>query len=264
MDAGTVIRVRGLEARYGDDVILRDVDLDVRRGERMAVLGGSGCGKSTLLRHLVGLASPYAGSVVLNGVDIVSCSEGRYRETLRGIAVLFQSSALLGSMTVGENVALPLTAYSGLPPRAVERIVRLKLAMVGLEGYQDHLPDALSGGMRKRAGLARALALNPGILFLDEPSAGLDPLTSAGIDDLILRINAELGTTMVIVTHELASIFAVAQRVVMIDRDARGIIAEGEPRRLRNESADPRVRGFFNRESPAGGSAPAAMEGPQK
>ena len=257
MDAGPVIRVRGLEARYGDEVILRDVDLDVYRGERMVVLGGSGCGKSTLLRHLVGLAPPYAGSVVLNGVDIVACSEGRYRETLRGIAVLFQSSALIGSMTVGENVALPLVAYAGLPPRAVERIVHLKLAMVGLEGYQDHPPDALSGGMRKRAGLARALALNPGILFLDEPSAGLDPVTSAGIDDLILRINAELGSTMVIVTHELPSIFAVAQRVVMLDRDARGIIAAGDPRRLRHESPDPRVRRFFHRESPDGKRATA-------
>lgn len=244
-----VIRVRHLEARYGDDLILRDVNLDVAAGERLVVLGGSGCGKSTLLRHMVGLDPPYAGRVEINGIDIVTCSEHRYRQTLRRIAVLFQSSALIGAMTVAQNVALPLLEYAGLPARAVDRIVQMKLRSVGLEGYGGYLPSALSGGMRKRAGLARAMALNPDILFLDEPSAGLDPVTSAGIDDLILRINAETGATVVIVTHELASIFRVSQRVVMLEREARGIIAEGDARELQRSSPLPQVRRFFNRQS---------------
>ena len=210
------------------------------------ILGGSGCGKSTLLKHLIGLIRPVAGRVLIDGEDICEREETKFRRILRKFGVLYQSAALFGSMTLAENVALPIHEYTDLPKDAVDTLVRMKLKLVGLDGYENHLPSEISGGMKKRAGLARAMALNPKILFFDEPSAGLDPITSAELDDLILRINRSLGTTMVIVTHELQSIFTVSDRIIMLDKRTRGIIAEGDPRYLRDHSRNVFVRQFFN------------------
>lgn len=248
MERRTVIEVRDLVAVYGGDVILDGVSFDVYDGEIFVVLGGSGCGKSTLLKHLIGLNRPRSGHVIVAGHDISHGDEQTYQATLRKIGVLYQSGALLGSMTVAENVALPIQEYTDLPPDAVNTLVEMKLSLVGLSGYEHHLPSEISGGMKKRAALARAMALNPQILFFDEPSAGLDPVTSAELDQLILDLNTILGTTMVIVTHELQSIFAVAQRVIMLDKRTRGIIAEGDPGFLRDHSRNPFVRRFMNRE----------------
>jgi phospholipid/cholesterol/gamma-HCH transport system ATP-binding protein len=247
MENNAIIKVRSLIARYGKDVILDNVSFDVFSGEILVILGGSGCGKSTLLRHMIGLDSPYSGKIILDDVDITSGNDASFHNTLTKIGVLFQGSALFGSMTLEENIALPIEEYSGLTTSAIESLVKMKLGMVDLSGYENHMPSELSGGMKKRAGLARALALNPKILFLDEPSAGLDPVTSSEIDELILHINKSIGTTMIIVTHELASIFRVAQRVIMLDKTSKGIIAQGDPGYLRDHSQIPFVRQFFNR-----------------
>ena len=243
------IAVEGLECRYGGTTVLRDVSFTVPAGELFFVIGGSGCGKTTLLRHLVGLAAPAAGTVRYFGEDFTAAGRAERRRLLRTFGVLYQSAALWSSMTVAENVALPLELYTPLSRRERQEIVALKLAQVGLAGCEEYFPAELSGGMRKRAGLARALALDPRIVFFDEPSAGLDPVTSRQLDGLILQIRATLGTTMVIVSHELASIYALADRVIMIDRGARGIVAEGRPRDLAAASPDPRVREFLTREA---------------
>jgi len=247
MNRQPIIQVRDLIARYGEETILEGVSFDVYEGEIFVILGGSGCGKSTLLKHLIGLIRPSAGQVVVDGQDIARAGSVEYHRLLRRIGILYQSGALFGSMTLAENVALPILEYTDMSSDMVSALVRMKLTLVHLEGYEDYLPSEISGGMKKRAGLARAMALNPKILFFDEPSAGLDPVTSAGLDNLILHLNKSLGTTMVIVTHELQSILAVAQRVIMLDKGAKGIIAEGDPRHLRETSRNPLVWRFFNR-----------------
>ena len=242
-----VVEVQGLGAGYGADVVLQDVSLDVYRGEILVIAGASGCGKSTLLRHMIALSLPSEGRVKIDGVDITLASEEELKIVRRGIGVLFQSSALLGSMTLAENVALPLTEFYDFPGPVIDTMVRIKLSMVGLEGYEDHFPAELSGGMKKRAGIARAMALDPKVLFLDEPFAGLDPITSAELEMLIKKLNNGMGTTMVIVSHELDAIFNIAGRIVMLHKDKKGIIAEGDPRVLRDQSPDERVRRFFSR-----------------
>jgi phospholipid/cholesterol/gamma-HCH transport system ATP-binding protein len=241
------IRVDNLTAAYGDDVILKGVTFQVKRGEVVVIAGGSGCGKSTLLKHIVGLHSLAGGRVEINGVDIAAAGDRQLSLVRQGFGVLFQSGALFGSFSLLENVTLPLLDFTSLSRKAAEMVGRAKLAMVNLAGYENHLPSELSGGMQKRAGLARAMALDPAILFFDEPSAGLDPITAAELDRLIIRINQAMGTTMVIVTHELASIYNIAHRVVMLDKSVKGIIAQGPPKELRDNSTDPRVSDFFHR-----------------
>lgn len=243
----TVIDVRGFRAEYEGNVVLRDVDFSVSRGEVFVILGGSGCGKSTLLKHMIGLYRPAAGKILIHGVDVWGSEEERLG-ILRQIGVAYQSGALFGSMTLLENVRLPLEEWTRLPDRAMNLISTLKLRQVGLEGFEHHFPSEVSGGMKKRAALARALALDPEILFLDEPSAGLDPITSASLDQLILRLKKSLGVTFVVVTHELDSIFKIASRVIMLDKGRKTIVAEGDPRELRDRSEDEWVRRFFNRE----------------
>jgi len=243
-----VIEVENLTARFGDDTILAGVSFQVFKGEILVILGGSGCGKSTLLKHMIGLYRPSAGRVLINGVKVDANNEAALRQLRTDFGVLFQSGALFGSMTLAENVALPLQEYTDLSPAAIAAIVKMKLSLVNLAGYENHLPEEISGGMKKRAGLARAMALDPTVLFFDEPSAGLDPISSVELDNLIKGINAGMGTTMVIVTHELESIFSIAHRVVMLDKSAKGIIAVGDPKDLKEHSPDLRVTSFFNRQ----------------
>ena len=239
------IAVEDLECRYGNTIVLSGVTFTVRAGELFFIIGGSGCGKTTLLRHLIGLMRPTHGAVRYHGEDFTNADLATRRSLLKTFGVLYQSAALWSSMTLRENVALPLEQYTALSRRERDEIVALKLAQVGLAGFEEYFPAELSGGMRKRAGLARALALDPRVVFFDEPSAGLDPVISRTLDALIRQIRETLGTTMVIVSHELASIYALADRVIMLDRDARGIIAEGRPRELAATSGDERVREFL-------------------
>ena len=246
--AAPVIEVEHLVARYEDRTILNDITLSIGHGERVVIVGGSGCGKTTLRRHIIGLNRPASGRVVLDGDDVGAADEDQLRVIQRKFGMLFQAGALFGSLTVGENIALPLEEYTTLPRATIDLLVRIKLSMVKLAGFQDFMIAELSGGMKKRAALARAMALDPSILFFDEPSAGLDPITSAELDALILQINRSLGTTIVVVSHELASIFTIAERAIMLDPSTKGIIAQGNPRELRDHSEDPRVRAFFNRE----------------
>jgi len=237
-----MVKVVDLTIGRGGVVFQEAASFEVDRGSIFVVLGGSGCGKSTMLRVLIGLDQPLGGSVTIDGLP-----PGRGPSGRPTFGVTFQSGALLGSLTVGENVALPLRAWTGLPPDAVGAIVAAKLRLVGLQRAEDLLPGELSGGMRKRAAIARAMALEPALLFLDEPSAGLDPNTAAELDDLILDLNGQLGLTFVVVTHDLQSVFKVGQSCVMLDLESKSIIARGDPRDLRDASQDPRVRSFFNR-----------------
>ena len=247
MERQRVIEVKDLVARYEDETIFDRISFEVYEGEIFVVLGGSGCGKSTLLKHLIGLVPPVSGRICVSGCDISRNQDDCFVDLLKRIGILYQSGALLGSMTLAENVALPIQEYTDLPKDRVDRLVGMKLALMNLGDYADYLPSQISGGMKKRAGLARAMALNPRILFFDEPSAGLDPVTAAELDNLIIHLNETFGTTMVIVTHELESIFAVAHRVIMLDKRTKRIIAEGDPRDLRDHSKNRFVKQFFNR-----------------
>lgn len=239
----SVLTVRDVALGYGGEPLLEEISFKVRRGEVFAILGGSGSGKSTLLRALIGLLPPLHGSVHIAGIGP---PERGLRPPVFG--VVFQSAALFGSLTLQENVALPLRQWTDLPEDAVAAVARARLRLVGLGGFENHLPSELSGGMKKRGGLARALALDPKLLFLDEPSAGLDPVTAAELDELILTSSRNLGVTTVLVTHELASIFRVADTCIVLDAGARGIIARGNPRELRDRSTDRRVQAFFHRQ----------------
>jgi len=235
----------GLTQRFADRTVFRDVTFEVATGEVFAILGGSGSGKSTLLRQLIGLLPPTAGQARVLGHDVATETDA----VRRRIGVLFQSSALFGSMTLLENVMLPLQMLTALPAAACATVARFKLGLVGLAEAAAQRPAEISGGMAKRAGIARAMALDPPVLFLDEPSAGLDPVTSAGIDRLILELRDTLGTTFVVVTHDLASILAIAGRCLMLDSAREGVVAQGDPRRLREDSPDPAVRAFFRRDA---------------
>lgn len=240
--SGPLITVRDLAIGWPDNRLLEGATFTVNRGDIFAILGRSGCGKSTLLRCLIGLDAPLAGTIDIDGQGPPRLDVGRPT-----YGVMFQSGALLGSMTVGENIAATLEEWTDLPPDAIQAIVLAKLNLVGLKGADEKFPSELSGGMKKRAAIARALALEPELMFLDEPSAGLDPVSAVELDGLILSLNRAFGFTVVLVTHELASIFEIAGRCVMLDRDSRSIIAEGAPRALQEGSSDPRVRAFFNR-----------------
>ncbi|MBS0639376.1 MAG: ATP-binding cassette domain-containing protein [Proteobacteria bacterium] len=240
--------MRDVTLAFGARIIQQALSFDVRRGSIFAVMGGSGCGKSTVLKSMIGLLRPRAGAILVEREDYWAAAESRRTDIGRRFGVLFQSGALWSSLTVGENVALPMQMFTGMEDAAIRRLVRLKLALVGMEHALDQYPSELSGGMRKRAGLARALALDPDVLFFDEPSAGLDPITSARLDDLIVNLRDGLGATIVIVSHELPSLFAIADDGVFLDGQTKTAIAHGSPAEMRDHCTDPQVEAFMRRE----------------
>jgi phospholipid/cholesterol/gamma-HCH transport system ATP-binding protein len=250
--AESAIKVTGLEMGYGSYVLMRDVNFTVDPAQVMVIMGGSGCGKSTLLKYLIGLKEIEKGDVVYHGRSFAKASPEEKEEMQRGFGVLYQGGALWSSLTLAENVALPLEQYTKLSPSEIAEIASLKLAFVGLKGFEEFYPSEISGGMRKRAGLARAMALDPALLFFDEPSAGLDPITSLRLDELILRLRDSLGTTIVVVTHELPSIFTIADTSIFLDGETKTVIAHGNPRELVQEGkSDPKVREFLLRGDPS-------------
>ena len=240
------IEVRGLTMGYGERVVQQDVSFSVRRGEIFVIMGDSGCGKSTLMRHMVGLNAPREGDVFYEGEGYWAADPDRREDLKRRFGVLYQYAALFSSMTLEENVSLPLVEHGGLSAADAARVAATKLALVGLAGFEQHYPAEISGGMKKRAGLARAMALDPEILYFDEPSAGLDPLSSRRLDDLILELRASLGTTIVLVTHELPSIFELGDSAVFLDAEQKTMTAQGRPDELK-DSPDPKVRAFLSR-----------------
>jgi phospholipid/cholesterol/gamma-HCH transport system ATP-binding protein len=246
-----------LTLAYGERVVLRDLDFTIERGKIFVLMGGSGCGKSTVLRALVGLLEPAAGEIFYGKTSFTKAEPGEREAILRRVGVLYQSGALWSSMTLAENVGLPLGEYTGLRPLEIREVASLKLALVGLRGFEDYYPAEISGGMQKRAGLARAIALDPEILFLDEPSAGLDPVTSRLLDELIVELRDSLGATVVVVTHELPSIFTIADDSIFLDAETRTAIAGGSPKELLEHSTDPKVRRFLTRGKEDGDGATA-------
>jgi phospholipid/cholesterol/gamma-HCH transport system ATP-binding protein len=241
------IEIRDLTMAYGSYVVMHDINAKVRGGQIFVIMGGSGSGKSTLLKHMIGLKSPAKGDVLYDGKSFWLSSEAEQQAMLRRFGVLFQSGALWSSMTLAENVALPLGEFTNLSQKDITEIVRLKLSLVGLKGFEEYYPSEISGGMRKRAGLARAMALDPEILFFDEPSAGLDPISSRRLDDLILELRDSLGATIVVVSHELQSIFSIADNSIFLDATTRTMRTEGNPRELLKTSKDPVIREFLTR-----------------
>ena len=241
------ITVHDLTMAYGDFVLMRDLDFTVNRGDIFIVMGGSGCGKSTLMRIMVGLKSPAKGQVFYDDVSFWETSPEKQEKIIRNVGILYQSGALWSSMTLAENIALPLEQYTDLSPIQIKEIVSLKLSLVGLAGFEEFYPSEISGGMKKRAGLARAMALDPDILFFDEPSAGLDPISARLLDDLIKELSESLGATIVVVTHELASIFAIGNNSVFLDAASRTMIASGDPKELVANPPDPTVYRFLTR-----------------
>ncbi|HIJ40089.1 MAG TPA: ATP-binding cassette domain-containing protein [Deltaproteobacteria bacterium] len=246
-DNDAPIIARDLEIAYGDFVIQRNLNFSVGKGEIFVIMGGSGCGKTTVMRCLTGLKEPAKGQVFLEGVSFWEANQQERDRLSRHLGIVYQSGALWSSMTLAENISLPLGEYTDLSSKEIRELASLKLALVGLAGFEDYFPSEISGGMRKRAGVARALALDPALLFFDEPSAGLDPITSALLDDLIVELRDSLGTTMVLVTHELPSIFSVADNSVFLDAETRTMIASGNPKKLAKESDNPKVREFLTR-----------------
>jgi phospholipid/cholesterol/gamma-HCH transport system ATP-binding protein len=247
---------------YGSFVLQRDLTFTVNRGDVFIVMGGSGCGKSTLMRHLVGLKEPAQGRILYEGMSFWEAEPEERERMMRRIGIMYQSGALWSSMTLAENVAVSLEMYTGLKPGEIREVASLKLALVGLAGFEDYYPSEISGGMRKRAGIARAMALDPEILFFDEPSAGLDPISARLLDDLLLELRDSLGTTIVVVTHELASIFAIGSNSVFLDAETRTMIAGGDPKRLLAECGHPTVRNFLTRGEERPETKPGAVYPP--
>jgi len=247
MSKDAVIEAKNLTVGYGDYVLLQNADYQVNRGDVFIIMGGSGCGKSSMLRVLTGLIKPLKGNVIIGGVDITTAPEEKVQKIREKSGILYQSGALFSSMTLAENIMLPLQQYSDYSPETMRELAHLKLALVGLTGFDDFYPSEISGGMKKRAGLARALALDPDIVYFDEPSAGLDPISSRNLDDLILEINHSLGTTIVVVTHELSSIFAIGNNSIFLDAQSKSIMAHGNPNELLKNPPNEEVYKFLTR-----------------
>ena len=248
----TIIEVKNLTIGYDGCILLNDLDFAIKKGEIFIILGGSGCGKSTVLKHLIGLYEPLSGDIIINGKSIVNSTEAEKSALCREFGVLYQSGALFSSLTLQENVSVSLREFTNLSENMIHSIAKLKLSLVGLSGYENFFPSEISGGMKKRAGLARALALDPEILFFDEPSAGLDPISSAELDRLILELRDTLGCTMIIVSHELDSIFSIADNTIMLDKEKKGIIERGNPKYLKENSKNELVKEFLNRSNMRG------------
>ncbi len=257
------IIVKDLDIAYGGTVIQQGLNFTVMRGEIFVIMGGSGCGKTTVMRCMTGLKEPSRGQVILEGISFWDAGQEERDRLARNLGIVYQGGALWSSMTLAENIALPLKEYTSLSPGDIKELASLKLSLVGLAGYEEYFPAEISGGMRKRAGVARALALDPQFLFFDEPSAGLDPVTSSLLDDLIVQLRDSLGMTMVLVTHELPSIFAIADNAIYLDGDAKTITARGDPKRLVTETRDPKVHAFLTRCKESGAGSQSTIKSDQ-